>query len=505
MSLVQMSVSAGVMIALISVVRLLLLHRLPKNTFLVLWWIVLVRLLIPFSFPSPVSIFSVIGERGANGYVADAADGNLPVLNSDMVVEHEGVSGIGSGEESVSVGRVLRLVWLAGGLLCAVFFFVCYFRCRRLFAEALPAESEVVSDWLAQHELKRPLTVRQSSWLKAPLSYGVLRPVILIPKQKNWDVRDLDCVLWHEFIHVRRFDGLTKFFLAAALCVHWFNPFVWIMYGLANRDLELSCDEAVVRALGQAVRSTYAMALISMEERKGRLAPFASGFSRFAIEERIQAVMKYKKTTFGAVLASVAIIAGLSFGFAASGSVSGSTGTVPVPDRAFIETPDVETLEQALVFDRVELRYYEGGWPYLHRILTNRTDQTVVDTQYCMLAYDEAGNPLKLKWLLLDSGAEFTYDWIVEDDTTLMPGQTSDPDGGWSLYDGEKMEGWPKVGDGGPNQTAYALFCIKQVTFQDGTVWENPGYREWLETYRGNAVDISALQRYYPYVHPVIR
>ncbi|WP_343249621.1 M56 family metallopeptidase [Diplocloster hominis] len=527
MTLVRMSVSAGIMIALVAAVRLLLLHRLPKKTFLVLWWIVLARLLIPISFPSPVSIYSMIDQKGAHGYAADTTVGNLLPLNHAGKADTGGLSGLGSQADPFSLVTVLGLLWLAGGLLCAMYFLVCYIRCRRVFAEALPLESDAVSKWLMEHDLIRQLVVRQCSRLRAPLSYGILRPVILLPKQKVWDVQELDYILLHEHIHVRRFDGLTKFLLTAALCVHWFNPFVWIMYVIANRDLELSCDEAVLCALGQTSRYPYAMTLISMEEQKGGLVPFANSFSRFAIEERMKAIMKYKKSSFWAALVSIALIIGITIGFATSSSAD----IKPNPDREIIQTPagrqnklpeqspaasadhhDMagtepagEQQEQAIVFENVELRYYDDGWPYLHNILTNLTDRTVVDTQYCMLAYDESGNPLKLKWFLPDSSSEYTYDWLVEDDTTLKPGQTSDPVGGWSLYDGEKMTGWPKVGDGGPNQVAYGLFCVKQVTFQDGTVWDNPGYNEWLKTYKGKSADVSTLQNYYPYVHPVTR
>ncbi len=92
------------------------------------------------------------------------------------------------------------------------------------------------------------MEIRQSDRIAALLTYGVLRPVVLIPKQTDWtDETRLKVILTHEFVHIRRFDTLTKLLLAAALCIHWFNPFVWVMYVLANRDIELSCDETVVR------------------------------------------------------------------------------------------------------------------------------------------------------------------------------------------------------------------------------------------------------------------
>jgi beta-lactamase regulating signal transducer with metallopeptidase domain len=113
--------------------------------------------------------------------------------------------------------------------------------------------------------------------IAVPLTYGIWRPVILLPKIiSSKDEWRLKYILAHELVHIKRFDTLRKWLLAAALCIHWFNPLVWAMYVLANRDIELACDEAVVRAFGQTSRSQYALALIGMEEAKIGLAPLAS-------------------------------------------------------------------------------------------------------------------------------------------------------------------------------------------------------------------------------------
>lgn len=101
----------------------------------------------------------------------------------------------------------------------------------------------------------------------------------------------------HELVHIRHFDAAAKLFLTAALCVHWYNPLVWAMYVLANRDIELACDEAVVRSFGGDVKSAYARTLIGMEEKKTGLIPLCNNFSKNAIEERVTAIMKMKKKT----------------------------------------------------------------------------------------------------------------------------------------------------------------------------------------------------------------
>ena len=109
--------------------------------------------------------------------------------------------------------------------------------------------------------------------ISSPLTFGVLRPVILVPKKTDWtDETALRYVLEHEFVHIQRFDVLSKLLLIAAVCVHRFNPLVWVMYVLANRDLELSCDETVLRRFGGDVRAAYARVLIRMEAARGGTA-----------------------------------------------------------------------------------------------------------------------------------------------------------------------------------------------------------------------------------------
>lgn len=175
-----------------------------------------------------------------------------------------------------------------------------------------------------------------------------------------------------------------------------------------------------------------------------------------------------------------------------------------IPPSRLLEKRCSSEKKQAIVLEQVSLQYYEeSGWPYLHRILTNHTDKDIVDTQYCMLAYDKGGQPLKLKWHTIDSSDESAYECLYHSKGQIAAGETDDRPGGWSLYDGEKMADWPKVGDGSPNKVAYALYCVKQVAFSDGTEWKNPDYEEWFASYQGKPVSIETLESYYPFVQAI--
>jgi len=140
-----------------------------------------------------------------------------------------------------------------------------------------------------------------------------------MPKTTDWgDEETLTYVLGHEYVHIRRFDTVTKLVLTSALCIHWFNPMVWIMYVLANRDIELSCDEAVIHGFGERTKSAYAMTLIRMEEMRSGLSPLCNHFSKNAIEERIVAIMKIKRASLVGLFAAIGLVVGVTMAFATS-------------------------------------------------------------------------------------------------------------------------------------------------------------------------------------------
>ena len=320
MSLLQMSFLGTVIILLTVVLRAVLINRLPKKTFLILWWIALIRLLVPFSIKSVTSIYSLLQSiysdinpvRTAQTTTFLPIHGNMPEiangLSEAMVQRTESIS-------------ILSVIWLAGLLLCFGFFAVSYIKCYREFRFSLPVENDILEAWKEKHPLKRSLSIRQTETIAAPLSYGVIRPVILMPKNTEWkNIYQLRYVLEHEYVHIRRLDMLTKLIMIAAVCIHWFNPLVWVMYILFNRDLELSCDETVVRRFGMDIKSVYATALISMEEKKSGLTPLCNSFSKNAIEERIRAIMKIKKTSKFAVMISAVLVICVTGGFATSAS-----------------------------------------------------------------------------------------------------------------------------------------------------------------------------------------
>ena len=304
------------MILFIVVIRALAIHRMAKTTFLALWMIAALRLLLPLSIPMPfkihidLDVFSDVVQKLPSGNIG------FPIPGESRHAYDTGAVVSSPAAERISIFVIL---WLVGVLLLALYFSISYLRGMRKFRMSVPDNTPYIREWLNAHQIVRPIEVRSSDLISSPLTYGILHPVILLPKKLDRnDQAALQYVLTHEYVHIRRFDAITKILFAAVLCIHWFNPLVWVMYVLANRDIELSCDAWVIRMMGEKNRSSYALMLIKMEERRNGMSALWNHFGKNAISERIEAIMKFKKTSIWACILALALIAGATTAFAAA-------------------------------------------------------------------------------------------------------------------------------------------------------------------------------------------
>lgn len=307
MNLLQMSFSGAFIIIAIMIIRALFINKLPKNTFLILWVIALVRLLIPYTIPSTFSIYSVMQENKSNSVILLEEAENINEVTTPMNMEIVEDTVL---EENNEVSFPIWLViWVVGVCFCSTYFVVTYVRCYRKFRISMPIDDDFIKEWKVEHKIKRNISFKRSSEISTPISYGIVHPTILIPSSFPLnDLETLKYVLEHEYVHIQRFDIITKRITILAVCIHWFNPFVWIMYVLFNRDIEISCDNLTVWHLGINMKATYARTLISLEETKSNPVAFYNAFSRNSIEERIVAIMKIKKVTVAAIFFSVLLV-----------------------------------------------------------------------------------------------------------------------------------------------------------------------------------------------------
>jgi beta-lactamase regulating signal transducer with metallopeptidase domain len=339
-----MSLAGAILIVAIIFIRVAGRHSLPKRTLPVLWGVALLRLVVPVAINSPVSVFNLtrlfespaIPESTAV-FMPDIPAG-MPAIGDFQAVE---IMQNAPSPQVYSTFSPLLAVYLVGAAALAAFFAVLYVKNRREFSTSLPLPAELTAGWLGSFKMWRKVSFRVSDKISAPLTYGVIRPVVLLPKNTDLsDERGLQFIIAHELTHIKRLDALTKLFMIAVLCLHWFNPAVWVMFILFNRDMEISCDEAVINTFGDTAKQDYSLTLINMVAAESRI-PLYNNFSKYAIEERITAIAKLKNRTLSATIAAFAVVIATTAVFATV-----ATDNLPyIPAMAeYYEAPPV-TLE----------------------------------------------------------------------------------------------------------------------------------------------------------------
>ena len=305
MTLLQRSLSAGAVIALTALLRAACRGRLPRRMFAALWDLAVLRLLVPLSLPWAYAPRALINAWLSHVQQQTAQVQQIASTATAATAQITVVEMPTHGAAALPWGKVL---WLCGMLLLTAHFARAYLVSLRAFREALPDDAPQTAAVLKSVPLRRHVRVRVSDRIGAPLSYGVLHPVILLPRGMDRSGDTLYHVLLHELEHIRALDAARKLLLTACVCVHWFNPLVWVMFLLANRDMELLCDARVLERLGRASRRDYAMTLLALEARRSGLSPLASSFSMTAIEERMTAMKNMKKMSAASVLLAALLV-----------------------------------------------------------------------------------------------------------------------------------------------------------------------------------------------------
>ncbi len=297
-NVLYVSLIAAVWISLLLLVRVFLGTRIHRMFFSLSWLIVLIRLILPISVVVPVSHM-----RGA-GVVYD-------------YLRELKVPG-------------LIWFWLAGVCITASVFVVRYIICGRYLREALPIQN--VPDIDEEIFTFMGIRVYVSDRISSPVTFGIFRQKVLLPGYYMRLSREqLKYILIHEKIHINYHDNLNKFLVILAVSLHWFNPFAWLMYLCYNRDIELACDEKVIRQVGESGREEYANVLISLASREVMGQSVYSGFAGSAIKERIVMIMKYRAMKSWNYMLYVLLAMVLTFIFAVPVKVEEKA---PVPPQA---------------------------------------------------------------------------------------------------------------------------------------------------------------------------
>lgn len=360
--LVNMSLTASVVILAVLAIRLLL-RRAPKLISYCLWSVVLFRLLCPVSFSLPVSLLGTldapVSEQGTMVYIPEnivyteqpAAELQTPVLvneTADTALPQNTEKVTGSLRERFSsaasgiwaAGVSLMLLYSAGSLMVLL---------RKLRLSSRTGEEQ----FLQAGQRHR---IYYNGELPTALVLGVFRPKIFLPEGLSEEEKRY--VLLHEEIHIRRCDHIVKIISWLALCVHWFNPLVWAAFFLSGRDMEMACDEAVLRRLGGDTKKDYSASLLSLAAGRRIVGGVPLAFGEGDTGSRIKNVLRYRKTATWMVCAAV-LAAVAAAVFLLANPFAGEKESVYDPEGLW--GTQIENLGWGMSMEEVEEYYTFGG------------------------------------------------------------------------------------------------------------------------------------------------
>lgn len=275
MDVVTMSLTA-IPIILVVVLARLVLKLAPKVISYVLWAVVLIRLLCPIAFETQ---YSVIPEQIISGEVTEALinwDTDDSEINASEI--------IGDGESSTNIKGysplfVVSLIWIGGITVFSLYSLAILMKLKRQLASSIPYKGNVFL----------------SDYIDFPFVLGIISPKIYLPAAMPES--EYAHTILHEMYHIARKDHIVKGFAFAALCMHWFNPFVWIAFILAMSDMEMSCDEAILSQAGEGVKAEYSLSLLGFASGKRYLPATFLAFGEVSPKTRIKNVLKWKKSS----------------------------------------------------------------------------------------------------------------------------------------------------------------------------------------------------------------
>ena len=332
LNILNMSIAASWLILAVVLLRFAL-KKAPKWTAVLLWGVVAVRLVVPFSFESALSLIPSAETFNAHNiqYETPAISSGIPAVNNavnPILGETFAPNPAASVNPLYVWTFIVSVIWLIGIAAMLLYAVISYVQVRRSVAERAPYEENI---FLCDQ-------------VKSPFILGLVWPKIYLPS--NMDTTSMEPVIAHETAHLTRRDHWWKPLGFLILTVHWFNPLCWVAYVLLCRDIELACDEKVIRQMDLDGKKQYSTALLecSTGRRLVTICPLA--FGEVGVKERVKNVLNYKKPAFWVIAAAVAACAVVTACFATNPKqeLPQAQRTVQariteVEDRSFLVTP----------------------------------------------------------------------------------------------------------------------------------------------------------------------
>ncbi len=323
----NLSISASWLVLAVLLARLVL-KKAPRWVHVTLWGLVGLRLVFPFSLESMLSLIPS-QETIPPEIVYSPSPGiqsGVPMIDSliNPVIQNQFTPSPADYVNPIQIWLFAgAIVWLVGMALMLSYTLFTYFRLRRRVSTAVRLEDNVY----------------QSEFVASPFVLGLFRPRVYLPY--GLDSEAMAHVLSHEQAHIRRKDHWWKPLGFLLLTIYWFNPLLWVAYVLLCRDIELACDEKVVKKLDTQQRADYSQALLSYSVNRKSIAACPLAFGEVGVKQRIKSVLNYKKPAFWLILVAVVSCIALAVAFLTS----------PKPEEKPNEDPYISWIADVQVED----------------------------------------------------------------------------------------------------------------------------------------------------------
>ena len=293
LKILNMSISASWLICVIFILRVIF-KKAPKWMYMILWGIVAIRLVCPFSIESVLSMIpkteTVSPDIISNPY--DAVHTGINAVNTAInpIIAETAQQAVAPGINMLNIYiSLFTTVWVGGIFVMLLYMLISCLRIRKSVDTAVLLKDNIY----------------QSDGVGSPFVLGIIKPKIYLPFNINDE--SINHIIAHEQMHIKRRDHWWKPFGFLLLCIYWFNPLMWIGYALLCRDIELACDEEVIKKFDNIQRADYSSSLLSYSANRRKITACPLAFGESDVKKRVKSILNYKKPSFWIVIAGIVV------------------------------------------------------------------------------------------------------------------------------------------------------------------------------------------------------
>jgi len=333
------AVTGTVLAAAVLLLRALFKSFFPRRTFTLMFALAVAALLVPFRIPAPTSIYNALPEIPGRMAVPAMGVSQPPAVN--LEISETAGAARADGFDFSPFSLVAAISCILTALLLGLYLFS-FLRFRD--AERIQGVRAFWGAWST-------VRVYKSDKVPSPLVVGTVFPKIVLPVSMDFeDTKFVEYIVEHELTHIRRFDNALKFATALAVCLHWYNPIVWLLYRTLCRDIEFSCDEAVLGMFGTEGKKSYIRAMIDAAERfqaapAGRSREVFVMFGENDVKERVENILRFKRAGASSLALAALMFLGVTAVFATD-AVGGASGA-PYTESAVQTSLQAEGIARA--------------------------------------------------------------------------------------------------------------------------------------------------------------